>query len=51
MKMFSLHHGINPDKNVFFSLSARSETLESITSRFNNNTYYNAQTMILPAMQ
>lgn len=31
--MFSLHHGINPDKNVFFSLTARNETLESITSR------------------
>lgn len=42
MKMFSLHHGINPHKNVFFYLTARSETLESITSRFNNNTYYNA---------
>lgn len=31
--MFSLHHGINPHKNVFFYLTARSETLESITSR------------------
>lgn len=42
MKMFSLHHEINPHENVFFSLTARNEMLESVTSRFNNNTYYNA---------
>lgn len=42
MKMFSLHHEINPHENVFFSLTARNEMLESIMIQFNNNTYFNA---------
>lgn len=40
--MFSLHHEMNPHENVFFSLTARNEMLESIMIQFNNNTYFNA---------
>lgn len=39
--MFSLHHKINPHKNIFFYLTTQNKTLKSITNQFNNNTYYN----------